>query len=313
MAGFFGKVFKGDKDKEEGTVDTRTRQPAPPEPQDVLAMQRASRTADRTRMPPPPPPRDSDGQIREVSNTTMHQEGAASTTLATPTLDQQDGTPGIQQLMDAAIELREVEAEVSSKLMTIALRLEETLGSGATGIFLEPASMIIETSEEVRNLERLLLTKDIEIQELSLQTQELMRIRDEMGSQQAPSIGQGLDASDVQTTANALLMLTEQVSRLESEKRDLQDEVSTSQEALSDWSERMGLLAQIVASDPRRRIVGSLKASGEMLPVQLAFVLGWPLDIVRKLVDSIVSLGLAMRDPYSGRIRATPLASELNW
>ena len=108
-------------------------------------------------------------------------------------------------------------------------------------------------------------------------------------------------------------MLTEQISRHESDKHELQEEVGSGQRALSDWGERMDLLAQIVASDPRRRIVTSLKVSGEMLPVQLAFILGWPVDIVRGLVLSLVELGIAMRDPYSGRVRVTPMATDLEW
>ena len=128
--------------------------------------------------PPSPPPSLTQGQQPTATTVSAIEPAATSP----PDEAKSTTDVGIQQLFEAAFELREVEAELSSKLMTIALRLEETLGSGELSLFLEPAQMIIETSEEVRNLEKLLLQKDLEIGQLRQDVQDLLAQQENLAS-----------------------------------------------------------------------------------------------------------------------------------
>ena len=91
--------------------------------------------------------------------------------------------------------------------------------------------------------------------------------------------------------------LNDRLELLTDEKGRLASELEQINSTLDSWRNQLELLQKLAASDPRYRVIESLKKHGTLSDIQLAFTMGTSINQLRKYIDDLIDLKLVKKAP----------------
>ncbi len=95
--------------------------------------------------------------------------------------------------------------------------------------------------------------------------------------------------------------LNEKMEMLQNEKLQLITKIEQLNGIIDSWKSQLDLLEKLALTDPRYKIIGTLKKHGGLTEIQLAFTLGSSIMQVKKFVAELRELGLIQTDK-AGRL-----------
>lgn len=90
--------------------------------------------------------------------------------------------------------------------------------------------------------------------------------------------------------------LNEKMELLQNEKSQLVSKIEKLNEIIDSWKSQLDLLEKLALTDPRYKIIGTLKKHGGLTEIQLAFTLGSSIMQVKKFVAELKELGMISVD-----------------
>lgn len=110
---------------------------------------------------------------------------------------------------------------------------------------------------------------------------------------------QGLIDTKVEELKEKDLFIEGQNQKLQGvtdEKERLALQLESMNSVIGSWQGQLNLLQKLAASDPRYKVIGSLKKHGSLSDIQLAFTMGTSISQIRKYIEDLKELELVRKD-----------------